>query len=231
MIIVAKSYINLKDSHKVPTVKELNLSNNNIHYFTLLFELAKSCKIEYLDLSTNGLQDDHLKWLCEELPLSEQLYDLADLKTLKINGNKIGDQGAKQLIKLVVQYEHLNIECENMCFSNPLYVKELLKFPVKHLKFEDASNSISLQNKHHMCCFIITLGSLKDIPAHRSTIVSNIIEKHSLSLTCQSGDTVEASEYNKYGSLADAFYFLKGMDNLTALNFSGILIDERQVTP
>ena len=239
--------LTLEDGREKPHIEKLNLSCNKICELKILLTMATECKIsqllvsknsfkkcrylnshlssyhhstlKHLDISSNELQNYHIEYLCEGLS------NLSNFKELILNDNKISDKGVKPLIKLFVQLKSFQtLECEKNCFSDYMYVKELIQY-TKYLNFRRLRDLFK-ENKNEVCYLIIISGCIKNVPADRSNFVSNVEQLSSLSLACRNIQLEEKTNYEKYGSLADAFCFMKRMVNLTEVNLSGILIDE-----
>ena len=231
----------LEDGLEKPSIKCLNISNNNIQKLSTLFNLVSACKIHKLIATNNMCKDDH--YVCKEshfgtlevldlssnqlqnkdvVALCDALCKHKNLRVLIINNSFIDEKVKKTLITSMLQWNNFEIfECQENWFQDDNNTTELIQFTKEQLKLHNKEISFG-SNLDHIGFFLFLLECITDLTVQQTNFIANISKVTDLSLDCRDRPkqsipptlTVKASQS------------FQVFDNLVTLNLSGISISD-----
>ena len=223
--------IHTDDGRKMPIIKTLNISNNEITEFVLLasliepFKIRKllaannlckiciSCKIcgndtlEYLDISNNNLENDDIHNLCT------MFTSYYRLEVLNFNGNKnINEEILKPLVTAIIQWHSFKkLKYENTELQKNKKATNLLTFVIK-IKAGDLKVKYKGNDVHH---FIEVLNCIKDVPTDKTKFSK--VDEISLFYGRQ-------NHINTPKLTGEAGYFIAKLKTLSCLYINGVVV-------
>ena len=229
--------------HLKPTIKCLNMSNNNIRKLSTLFDLVSAFKITKLLATNNVCKDDHnckeaSFGTLKELDLSSNKLENKDfaalckvlckhqnLSVLRINNNLVDADITKPLITSMLQWSNFEtFECKGNHFQDDIAATELIQFTKEQMKFHGKAINFG-SNVDHIGYFLILLECITDLTVEQTNFITQISKVTDLSLDCRDRpkQSIQPTLTVKVSQSFQIFY------NLVILNLSGINISHDAV--